>query len=166
MELVILLVGTFVVLVAYKSYSSIKVKSISASMYEAASKNDEEKFNTIINDKWTKWLIRPYYLNLSKIKFYTVNNDSKQLENLADAVLGSKIRNNEKIGLLNPMFSYFIENRNATYATKVFEGLKGCFENQEQGKYLVEELQILMDIYVKPKLFGRNLCRPLLRLGN
>ena len=151
MELVILLVGTFIILVTYKAFTSVKVKNISAEMYNAAAKNDVNKFNAIINDKWTKWLIRPYYLNLSKIKFYTLNDDVKQLEALTDSIINSKIRTNEKIGLLNPMFSYFIEKQNKVYASKAFEGLKLCFSNQENGKYLIEELQILMDIYVNPK---------------
>ena len=110
MEVVILLVITFAVFVAYKMFTKFKVNEISKNMMEATAKNDEQMFLAILNDRWTKWLVRPYYVQMSKIRFYTVNRNTKKLQELTDFVLNSKIRGREKVGLLNTMFSYLLEN--------------------------------------------------------
>ena len=151
MEVVILLVITFVIFVFYKMFTKFKVNEISKNMMEATAKNDEQMFLAILNDRWTKWLVRPYYVQMSKIRFYTVNRCTKKLQELTDFVLNSKIRGREKVGLLNPMFSYFLENKDATYAKKIFDCLRDCFIEQENGRLLIEELEVLMDVYVNPK---------------
>lgn len=151
MEVVILLVITFAVFVVYKMFTKFKVNEISKNMMEATAKNDEQMFLAILNDRWTKWLVRPYYVQMSKIRFYTVNRNTKKLQELTDFVLNSKIRGREKVGLLNPMFSYFLENKDATYAKKIFDCLKDYFIEQENGRLLIEELEVLMDVYVNPK---------------
>ena len=147
---VIILIISLAVFVGYKIFRNYKVNEFSKKMFEATSKNDEELFLSVVNNQLAKWFISPYYMNLAKIKFYSVNQYSKNLEELTDGILSSKVRLKEKVGLLNPIFSYFIENKNEKYAEKVYEGLSDCLKSTDNGQVYIEELQLLMDIYIHP----------------